>query len=338
MITIKDIAREAGVSHTTVSRALRGDSRITSETTGRILQLAQELGYIPNLIAQSLNSQRTFTIGMLVTSVADPVVMDFMEGAEDVAQEQGYCIFLSTSRNDPIREFNVVDTFQRRRVDGVIVVASRTGDQYRLALDRIQVPLVLLDSEEVNDTHPSINVDNVGGTSLAVAHLLQVGHRRIGYIGAVTRPLTNVKRLSGYTQTLEQAQIQIDPTWIVNPPVEDDIECGRLGVEHCLAAGVTAIFCYNDQIAISALNTCYRQGIAIPQQLSIVGFDDVRPASYVNPPLTTVRQPLQEMGRRAMKMVLGLIDKAPVQNELLDCELVVRASVAPPLVPPTTTD
>ena len=279
MITIKDIAREAGVSHTTVSRALRGDSRITPETTERILHLAQELGYIPNLIAQSLNTQRSFTIGMLVTSVADPVVMDFMEGAEDVAQEQGYCIFLSTSRNDPIREFNVVDTFQRRRVDGVIVVASRTGDQYRLALDRIQVPLVLLDSEEVNATHPSINVDNIGGASLAVAHLLEVGHRRIGYIGATTRPLTNGKRLSGYIQTLEQAQIQIEPDWIVNPPVEDDIECGRLGVEHCLAVGVTAIFCYNDQIAISALNSCYRKGIAIPQQLSIIGFDDVRPAS-----------------------------------------------------------
>jgi DNA-binding LacI/PurR family transcriptional regulator len=331
MITIKDIAKEAGVSHTTVSRALRSDSRITPETTERILQLAQELGYVPNLIAQSLNAQRTYTIGMLVTSVADPVVMDFMEGAEDVAQKQGYCIFLSTSRNDPIREFNVVDTFQRRRVDGVIVVASRTGDQYRLALDRIQVPLVLLDSEEVNDTHPAINIDNVGGASLAVAHLLALGHRRIGYIGALTRPSTNAKRLSGYTQTLEQAQIQIDPTWVVNPPVEDDIECGRLGVEHCLAAGVTAIFCYNDQIAISALNSCYHKGIAIPQQLSIVGFDDVRPASYVNPPLTTVRQPLQEMGKRAMKMVLGLIDKTPVQNEQLECELVVRASVAPPI-------
>ena len=183
LITIKDIARVAGVSHTTVSRALRGDPRITNDTTDRILQVAHELGYIPNSIAQSLNTQRTNTIGMLVTAVSDPVVMDFMEGAEEVAQERDYCIFLSTSRNDPVREFNVVETFQRRRVDGVIVVASRSGDQYRLALDRIQVPLVLLDSEEVHDTHPAVNVDNIGGAAAAMARWgcrRKAGRRRWG--------------------------------------------------------------------------------------------------------------------------------------------------------------
>lgn len=330
LITIKDIARVAGVSHTTVSRALRADPRITPETTERILDLAEAMGYIPNLIAQSLNAQRTFTIGMLVTSVADPVVMDFTEGAEDVAHDCGYCIFLSTSRNDPQREANVIETFQRRRIDGLIVAASRTGDQFRLALERIQLPLVLLDSEEVDNSHPAVNVDNMGGAKLAVTHLLHMGHRRIGYIGATDRRLTNLKRLAGYTATLQEANLPVAPAYISNPQADDDIQRGQLGLEHCLAAGVTAIFCYNDQIAISVLNRCYHKGIAVPRQLSIVGFDDVRPASYVNPPLTTVRQPLQEMGRTAMKMVLRLIDKQPVQNALLDCELVVRASVAPP--------
>lgn len=256
--------------------------------------------------------------------------MDFVEGAEGVAQDRGYSIFISTSRNDPERELSVIDTFQRRRVDGVIVVAPRTGNQYRLALERLQIPLVLLDSEEVNEEHPAINVDNVGGASLAVAHLLQMGHRRIGYIGATDRWLTNQKRLAGYRQTLEQAQIPVDPAWIINPKLNDDIVRGRIGLEHCLAAGVTAIFCYNDQIAIGVLNSCYHQGIAVPQMLSIVGFDDIRAASYVNPPLTTVSQPLQKMGKSAMKMMLALIDKAEVQNELLDCELVVRESVLPP--------
>lgn len=326
MITIKDIAKSAGVSHTTVSRALRGDQRIPPDTTARIVQLASEMGYVPNSIAQSLNAQRTNTIGMLVTSVADPVVMDFMEGAEDVAQERGYCIFLSTSRNDPIRELNVVETFQRRRVDGVIVVASRSGNQYGLPLERIQVPLVLLDSEEVHDSHPAVNVDNIGGAALAIAHLLQLGHCRIGYIGATDRRSTNLKRLTGYRQTLQNAGITLDPSWAIHPVAGDDIERGRLGLEHCLAAGVTAIFCYNDQIAISVLNSCYHKGIAVPQHLSVVGYDDIRPASYVNPPLTTVRQPLQQMGRTAMEMVLGLIDKTPVQNKRLTCSLVVRTS------------
>jgi len=334
VITIKDIARSAGVSHTTVSRALRGDTRIAPDTTERILQLAGDLGYIPNSIAQSLNAQRTFTIGMLVPSIADPVVMDLLEGAEDVAQNRGYCIFLSTSRNDPAREFSVVHTFQRRRVDGVIVTASRSGINCRLALERLQAPLVLIDTEEMHEPHPVVDIDNVGGAGLAVAHLLHMGHRRIGYIGATNRPLTNVRRYTGYAQTLEQAGIKVDPRWVINPEVEkseDDIERGRVGLEQCLAAGVTAIFCFNDQIAIGVLNSCYCKGIAVPQQLSTVGYDDIRAASYVNPPLTTVRQPLKRLGSRAMEMVLALIDNKPVQNEMLGCELVVRASAAPPL-------
>jgi LacI family transcriptional regulator/LacI family repressor for deo operon, udp, cdd, tsx, nupC, and nupG len=334
VITLKDIARSAGVAHTTVSRALRGDARVAPETTERILQLAGELGYVPNSIAQSLNAQRTMTIGMLVTSIADPVVMDILEGAENIAQDRGYCIFLSTSRNESVRELSVVDTFQRRRVDGLIVAAVRNGMERRSALGRIQVPVVSIDSEDEQKRHPTVDTDNVGGAGLAVTHLLQMGHRRIGYIGAANRPLTNANRYAGYVQTLQQASIRANPRWAINPEVdnsEDDIERGRIGLEHCLAAGVTAILCFNDQVAIGALNTCYRKGIAVPQQLSIVGHDDIRAASYVNPPLTTVRQPLQRMGSTAMEMVLSLIDKKPVENAILSCELVVRTSAAPPI-------
>jgi len=334
MITIKDIARSAGVSHTTVSRALRGDARISLNTTNRIVQLAAEMGYVPNSIAQSLHTQQTFTIGMLVTSIADPVVMDFVEGAESVAQDSGYSIFISTSRNDPVRELSVVETFQRRRVDGVILVSSRTGDGYSLALDRIQVPLVLLSSEKIDDERPSVTADSVSGAALAVKHLVASGHQRIGYIGAPNRPLSNEGRLLGYQQSLEQAQIAVEPAWITNFDVEDDVHRGRLGLEYLLEAGVTAIFCYNDQTAVGVLNTCHKRGISVPSDLSVVGFDNIRAASYVNPPLTTVRQPLQKMGTSAMKKLLGLIDEEKgqerdIQNEILECELVIRESAGP---------
>lgn len=326
MVTIKDIAKSAGVSHTTVSRALRGDNRITPDTTERIVQLASKMGYVPNSIAQSLNSQRTFTIGMLVTSVADPVVMDFVAGAEPIAQEHGYCLFLSTSHNNPLREISVVETFQQRRVDGVIVAASRIGDGYRSALERIEVPLVLINSQEVHESNLTVDVDSVAGARLAMEHLLQLGHRRIGYVGAADRPLTNEGRQTGYRLALEELGISVDPDWSVVPTADDDIQRGWLGLETCLDAGVTAIFCHNDQIAIGVLNACYNKGIPVPNQMSIVGFDDVRAASYVNPALTTVRQPLQEMGREAMQMVLDLINQEAVTNRLLECELVVRAS------------
>lgn len=287
------------------------------------------MGYVPNSIAQSLSGQRTYTLGMLVTSIADPVVMDFVEGAEAVAQDQGYSIFISTSRGDPHREMNIVETFQRRRVDGMIVAASRTGKQFALASEQIQVPLVLLDSEELDSGQPSVDIDNIGGASLAVKHLLELGHQRIGYIGATNRPLTNTKRISGYTKALKNAKIPPAPAWIINPDVADDIARGHIGAEHCLAAGVTAIFCYNDQIAIGAINSCYRRGISVPEQLSIVGYDDIRAASYATPPLTTVRQPLQMMGKRGVEILLALINKQPAQSEQLDCELVVRQSTAP---------
>lgn len=328
MITIKDIARAAGVSHSTVSRALRGDSRITPDTTERILKLADEMGYVPNSIAQSLNSQQTLTIGLLVTTIADPVVADFVEGAEAAAQDQGYSIFISTSRNDPQREISIVETFQRRRVDGMILVASRTGERSVLLPEQIQVPLVVLDSEELESDHPSVDVDNVGGASLAVQHLLDLGHQRIGYIGATNRLLTNIKRLSGYTQALKNAGIPSNPAWIINPTTDDDIERGYIGAEHCIAAGTTAIFCYNDQTAIGAINACYSQDISVPKQLSIVGYDDVRAASYAIPPLTTVRQPLQTMGRRSIEILLDLLNKRPAQSERLHCELIVRESTA----------
>ncbi|MBV7330733.1 LacI family transcriptional regulator [Chloroflexi bacterium TSY] len=201
VITLKDIARSAGVSHATVSRTLRGDTRIPPNTTDRIVRLANEMGYVPNSFAQSQHTQQTFTIRMLVTSIADPVVMDFVEGAESVAQDRGYSIFISTSRSDPVR--------------------------------------VLLDSEKIDDERPSVNVDNVGGAAFAVKHLLASGHRRIGYIGAPNRPLTNEERLLGYKQSLEQAQIVVDPGWVTNFDVEDDIHRGRLGLEHLLEAGVT---------------------------------------------------------------------------------------------------
>ncbi len=328
MITIKDIARSAGVSHTTVSRALRGDSRITPDTTERIVRLAREMGYVPNSIAQSLNSQRTNTIGMLVTTVADPVVMDLVEGAEPVAQEQGYCLFLGTSRNDPLREISVVETFQRRRVDGVIVAASRIGDGYRSALDRIQVPIVLMTSQEVDESNPTVDVDSVAGAKLAVDHLIRQGHQKIGYIGAADRPLTNARRLAGYRAKLEEAGIVANPDWVAVPEADDDIQRGWHGLEECLAVGTTAIFCHNDQIAIGLLNACYHKGISIPDDLSIVGFDDVRAASYVIPALTTVRQPLLEIGKQAMQMVLKLINQESVENQQLDCELIVRSSTA----------
>jgi LacI family transcriptional regulator/LacI family repressor for deo operon, udp, cdd, tsx, nupC, and nupG len=327
-VTIKDIARVAGVSHTTVSRALKGNRAISSETTERIQQLARQMGYEPSAVAQSLLARRTQTIGMVVTTIADPFIVQVVEGVERVAQKAGYSIFLSTSHNNPEQEVAVVETFQRRRVDAIIVTSSRVGSLYSSQLDQIQVPIVLINNQEEGEYLRSVAVDDLQGARLAVEHLLALGHRRIGYIGAGDRPKSNSRRCAGYRAALGQAGLPFEPKLVFNSASDGDLERGQSGLVSLLANGATAIFCYNDMTALGLLLACHEQRRAIPQELSLVGFDDIEPALYTTPALTTVRQPRLKLGQLAMKMALALLDDQPVQDQLLPCELVVRQSTA----------
>lgn len=327
-VTIKDIAKAAGVSHTTVSRALNSNPAISPETTERIQQLARQMGYVPSAVAQSLLSRRTQTIGMVVTTIADPFIVKVVEGAEQIAQAAGYSIFLTTSHNKPEHEMAVVETFQRRRVDAVIVTSSRVGSVYSSQLDQIRVPIVLINNQEEGEFLHSVTVDDLQGAQLAVAHLLALGHRRIGYIGAADRPKSDGRRLAGYLAALKQAGVTPDPTLIRSPAATDDLERGRAGLEILWAAGATAAFCYNDLTAIGLLLACRQRDINVPGMMSVVGFDDIEPALYTNPPLTTVHQPRLELGQLAMTMTLDLLNGQEAQDQILSCELVVRESTS----------
>ena len=189
-VTIKDIAKAAGVSHTTVSRALKDNPAISVKTTKRIQQLAQQMGYTPSAVAQSLLSQQTRTIGMVVTTIADPFVAQVVEGVEQVAQVANYSVFLTTSHNNPNQELAVVETLHHRRVDAIIVTASRVGSLYSSQLDQIKIPIVLINNQEEGEYLHSVAVDDMQGAQLAVNYLVELGHRRIGYEyhGARTGP------------------------------------------------------------------------------------------------------------------------------------------------------
>ncbi len=329
-VTIKDIAKAAGVSHTTVSRALNGNPAISFETTVRIQQLARQMGYVPSAVAQSLLSRRTQTIGMVVTTIADPFIVQVVEGAEQIAQEAGYSIFLTTSHNKPEREMAVVETLQRRRVDAIIVTSSRVGSLYSSQLDQIQVPIVLINNQEEGEFLHAVTVDNLQGAQLAVDYLLALGHRRIGYIGAADRPKSNGQRLAGYLIALKQAGLTPDPALIVSPVVDNDLERGKAGLEALLAVNITAVFCYNDLIAIGLLLACHQRNIAVPQALSVVGFDDIEPTLYTTPPLTTIHQPRLKLGQLAMSMMLKLLNGQEMQDQILPCKLIVRESTSQP--------
>lgn len=325
-VTIKDIAKAAGVSHTTVSRALNNNPAISPVTTARIQKLAHQMGYTPSAVAQSLLSQRTHTIGMVVTTIADPFIVPVVEGVERIAQQAGYSVFLTSSYNDPERELSVVQTLHRRRVDAIIVTASRVGSLYSYQLDQFQIPIVLINNQEEGEYIHSVAVDDAHGAQLAVNHLLELGHRRIGYVSAPNRPKSNRRRERGYRLALEQAGVPPNPAWIIASSEHDDVKRGQASLAPLLATGVTAVFCYNDLTAIGLMTACRKQGLSIPHHLSIVGFDNIELSCYVTPPLTTIRQSRSKLGELAMQMTLDLLDHKQVQDQVLPGKLVIRGS------------
>lgn len=332
-VSIQDIARAAGVSHSTVSRALHDSPLISPEVRQRIQQLAQEMGYSPNAVAQSLKGKRTNTVGLVVTSISDPFVGRVVRGIEDVAQAAGINVLLSVSNNDPQREMVVIETFHRRRVDGVISAAAQISGPYTQRLAQIKMPTVLINQQadtEAEQLH-SVEVDDYTGARQAVKHLLALGHRSIAYLGAGNRPRSNRRRMAGYRDALATAGIVGNEAWIKTASPEhryhtDDVADGQALLPELLGTGITAVFCYNDMIAVGALLACRELGLAVPEGLSVIGFDDIEIARYVTPPLTTIHQPKLRLGVLAMEMLLDIHEGRPVQNHVLPIELVQRAS------------
>lgn len=334
-VSIQDIAESAGVSHTTVSRALRDSPLIRKEVREQIQQLAQAMGYIPNAVAQSLRGQRTNTIGLVVTTIADPFVGRVVRGIEEVAQRDHLSLLLSVSNNDPDRELEVIENFHRRRVDGIITAAAQVTEQHEQRLAEMNVPTVLINQQaesKLEHLH-SVSVDDYSGAKAAAQHLLQLGHHSIAYLGAGNRPRSNHARLQGYTDALAAAGIAVQPALVRIAPAEhryhsDDVQDGQALLSELIKAGATAVFCYNDMIAVGALLACRALGIAVPEQISLVGFDDIELAQFVTPPLTTVHQPKLRLGQLAVEMLLDLLAGRPVRDIVLPTELWERGSTA----------
>ncbi|GAB4112590.1 MAG: LacI family DNA-binding transcriptional regulator [Roseiflexaceae bacterium] len=341
-VSIQDIARAAGVSHSTVSRALRDSSLISAEVRGRIQQLAVEMGYTPNAIAQSLQTNRTHSIGLVVSTVGDPFWADVVRGVEQVAQTAGLSVLLSAAHRDPDLEIRVIENFHRRRVDGILVADSRMNEAAAARLARTQIPTVVLNSqaESALGLLSNVSIDDQAGARMAVEHLLGLGHRAIGYIGLGNRPRSNTLRLTGYREALNAANIPLRKQWEVIAPdedelIEDDVAAGEALTYPLINSGVSAICCYNDMVAIGVLLACRNLRINIPRQLSVIGFDDLPTVQYVTPPLTTIRQPRVELGQCAMQTLVNLIEgqqgASQTANQTILPSLVIRESCAPPL-------
>jgi len=328
-VSIYDIAKRARVSPSTVSRALDDHPHIKAETKKRIQELAKEMEYVPSTVAKSLAANKTWTIGMVLAAISDPFMGRVIEGVERVAIEAGFNVFISTSQNDRQQEIAAIKMLQRRRVDGIIVIASHLFDQYPRFFERSKVPIVIINEQKPGETMHFVTVDDVHAAQLAVEHVLALGHRRIGYVGVTNHAKSNQYRLKGYQDALEAAGIASDPALIfTSDTIKGDAKVGEASLETLLAAGATAVFCFNDTTAMGLLAACHKRGVFVPDNLSIIGFDDIDMATYTVPPLTTIRQPQFELGHRAMHMMLDLLAGQEPENQILPGELVVRQTTA----------
>lgn len=328
--SIKDIARLARVSHPTVSRALQNSPLVNPQTAEKIRKIADEAGYRASAVARGLVTRRTRTIGLVVTTVADPFASEVVCGVEQTANDHGYSVFLADSNADPVREKKVVQSLAERRVDGIIVTSSRVGALYLPLLKEMMVPIVL-----VNDQHPgafvhSVMITNFNGMHAAAEHLIGLGHRRIAYLGDQFGYQSDVERLAGYQAALDAAGIEPMPELVVRG--EGNAEAAMDAMEKLLTLEQppTAVCCYNDMSALGAMRTIRAHGMRVPEDISVAGFDDLFFASYTQPPLTTVRQPMRRMGKLAMESLFTLMSGAEsVEQIAVDTELVVRESTGP---------
>jgi len=288
------------------------------------------MGYSPHALARSLVTRRTQTVGVVVTTIADPFVSEIVRGLEETSQNHGYTIILCNSNAEPRRELAAVKALREKRVDGIIITASRIGDLYMPLLEDFGVPIVLVNSQQTGKYVYSIGTDDRRGGMLATEHLLSLGHTRIGYIAAPNNVSSSLARLEGYRAALGSHGVAYDPALVADgdgQPAAGAQAAARLAA---LPDRPTALFCYNDLTAIGAIRALDDMGLGVPGDMSVVGYDDIPLVEYLNPPLTTIKQRKYDMGCMAMDMLLNLLSGAQdVQDVSIEPALVCRKSTAP---------
>jgi DNA-binding LacI/PurR family transcriptional regulator len=333
-ISLKEIARLADVSHPTVSRALKNSHLISESTGDRIRRIAAEHGYQPNRNARSLVTQRSNFIGCVVTDIADPFISEVISGVEQVAAQHDYSIILTTSGGDPDREIRAVRSLVERAIDGVLVIAAMTGGAPSSYFSEREIPIVL-----INNHHPatfvhSVGVDNFEAAQQITRHLLGLGHRQIGYIGNKFGGQSDKDRYRGYRAALKKARVRYAPELVIHS--ESSLEGGYRGMKQMLGspAKPTAVFCYDDMTALGGYRAIRAAGLQISKDISVAGFDDLFFSSYMEPSLTTIGQPMREMGERAVKLLLDLLapsrnGKAPKKTQIvIPGKLTIRKSTS----------
>lgn len=326
--TMRDVARRAGVSTATVSRALAGKPHVSQEFRERVRAAAQELDYRPSRIARSLRVKRSSTMALIISDIQNPFFTSLVRGVEDVAHEHGYGVFLCNSDEDADKESLYVNLLLAERVAGVVVSATRETDSPCRKLVEADMPVVAVDRRMGDLDVDTVVVDNVDGAYQAVSHLVGLGHRRIGIIGGPLWTTTGRERLEGYRKALSQHKIELDRKLIIAGDFKQSggyrMALGLLELDN----PPSAIFAGNNLTTLGALNAIHEKGLSIPHDVAIIGFDDMPWAASLNPPLTAVAQPTYALGCTAADLLFKRLadPERQIVEVVLRTTLVVRDS------------
>lgn len=330
-ITIKDVAKRAGVSVSTVSRALNNYCDISTETRENIKRIAEEMGYKPNIAAKSLSSSKSFRLGLLVEDYEaggklNPLVFEILMGFKISASKQGYETVLLSTTSDMQKSQNLTKLFAEKQLDGAFIMGLKLTDEYYKELNSIKYPCILQDIHIQNPMVGCIGIDNIKGAYMAVEHLIKLGHRRIGFINGHGDAFVSYERLDGYYLALNRNGIPIDNSLIADGGFDDKIAeeaAGRLMREH---RDMTAIFCASDLMAIGAVSSLNSLGYTVPDDISVVGFDDLYITQFLTPKLTTIRQDRGKIGTAAANILISMVAGQVIGRVLVEPELIIRES------------
>ena len=332
MPTVKDVARRAGVSPATVSNVINRKGNVSPALVESVTRAIEELGYRPNVLARGLRVSRTYTVGLVISDMLNPYFSEIAAGVERVCSGRGYTVLFCTTGDDKYAEAKHVQVLRDRQVDGIIVASTGAGNEVIEKLVADGYPVVLINRRLDGVEADSVVSDNVGGALQVMDYLVSLGHRRIAFVAGARDSLPSRERLDGYLRGLAKAGIMVD---------NDIIRYGYLkysggyeAAKYLLALPdrPTAIFAANDMMAIGVMDAVLEAGLTIPQDISLVGFDDTMLSSLKRINLTTVRQSYLELGEIATKMLLDKLSKRPgrrsLKRQVVPCSLVVRGSCA----------
>ena len=325
MATIKDVAKHAGVSTSTVSHVLNKTRYVSDDVSARVKTAVDELRYAPSALARSLKVQSTKTFGMLVTTSTNPFFAEVLKGVERRCYEYGYNLILCNTEGDVARMHANLDILLQKRVDGLMLMCSEVESQgFNLFERHKPVPTVVMDWGPTNFPCDKIKDNSHRGGYMATQHLIAKGHTEIGCITGVLDKLTAQQRFAGFTQAMEEAGLDINPKWVTAGNFE--CEGGEQAFAEMVANGPlpSALFVCNDMMAMSVINSASKKGISVPEDLSIIGYDDIKLAKYITPSLTTIHQPKHRLGKKAVDMLLEQINSKTESNQIIE--------LAPPLV------